>query len=432
MSITKRANGWFTAQIRDPATGKRVSLGTHERKRDAQSAIDEALDALSHGEPLIPHTKGAIPFKKFVDEVFLESPLLRVTPQTRGHYKTTCKRLTEYFGDTPLHSIKQADVLAFNKYFEEWVDRKTGEVRPRSANYRRKAAQLLRQVFNVAVESGYIAANSHPYKPELKANRLPAKPKESLKVMLSHKAADQILTILLTMSQDPADEVLRMEAEYWHNFLGCALHTGLRMSEMCGLRVRDLNPETMSIDVSRQWGWDIRTDDEDKRFPFPKSRYSSRSIPLVAHTFASLWGWATVMRQNDTPYDLVFPRPNPERRVTKSGWGLWGSRSDFSKKYKAILWRVWVYYLNNVATKPEMKMPFSEDEMIVNIHQWRHAYCVICLAEAGIDVNTVSRWMGHHSAAFTYEVYSRYVPGTLNDNLNRLDKAFAGERQVSL
>lgn len=432
MSITKRANGKYTAQIRDPATNKRVSLGTFERRRDAQAAIDTAQDAVDHGESLVPHTKGSISFTRFVEDIFLDSPLLRISPETRGHYATTCKRLTEYFGDRPLNGITQADVLAFNKHFETMLDPKTGEIVPRSANYRRKTAQILRQVFNVAVESEYITKNAHPYKPELKANQLPARPRESLRVRLSHEVADQILSILLVMSQDHADESQRMEAEYWHNFLGAALHTGLRMSELCGLRVRDLDSNARAIDVSRQWGWDIKTGDEDKRFPYPKSRYSSRSIPMVGHTFESLWEWATFMRQNDSPYDLVFPRPNPERRDTGNGWGLWGSRSDFSKRYKAILTRVWIYYVNKEATKPEVRMPFSEEEMIVGIHQWRHVFCVICLAEVGIDVNTVSHWMGHHSAAFTYQVYSRYLPSALANNLNKLDKAFAHERQVKL
>lgn len=433
MSITKRANGWYTAQIYDPAKKKRVSLGTFERRRDAQAAIDGARDAISHGESLTPYTKGSISFTRFVEDVFLESPLLRISPETRGHYKTTCNRLTEYFGDKPLNSITQADVLAFNRYFETTTDRRTGAVTPRSANYRRKAAQILRQVFNIAVESDYIPANAHPYKPELRANQLPARPKESLKVRLTHKAADQILSILNTMSQDPSDECARAEAEYWYYFLGTALHSGLRMSEICGLRVSDLDSGAKAIDVSRQWGWDSKTTDENKLFPYPKSRYSSRSVPMSGHTFDTLWEWAAVMRHNSTPYDLVFPRPNPERGANPdNGWGKWGSRSDFSKKYKAMLWRVWVYYLNNVATKPGVKMPFSEEEMIVGIHQWRHLYCVICLAEAGIDVNTVSRWMGHHSAAFTYQVYSRYVPSVLGANLKRLDKAFAHERQVTL
>lgn len=434
MSITKRKNGKYTAQIKDPETGQRLSLGTFDRLRDAQAAIDIASDAVKHGEPLVAHTKGGIPFKKFVEDVFLESPLLRATPKTRTGYKTICKRLTdsEYFGTRPLNSIRQSDVLRFNKDFEFTVDAKTGGQVPRSNNYRRKTAQILRQVFNVAVDEGYIAANAHPYKPELKANKLPDRPKESLRVMLSHAGANQILEILLKMSQDPADETDRMEAEYWYYFLGCALHSGLRMSELCGLRVRGLDPSTKSIDVSRQWGWNIHTADENTRFPHPKSRFSSRTIPLTDNAFASLWEWATIMRQNDTPYDLVFPRPNPQRRDTGNGWGLWGSPSDFSKKYKKVLNRVWIHYYLHVATKPWVKMPLDEEQMVVNIHQWRHCFCVICLAEAHVDVNTVSKWMGHHSAAFTYEVYSRYVPSALEDNLRRLDGAFAAEQQVSI
>ena len=449
MSITRRKNGKFTAQIKDPDTKKKVSLGTFSRYSEAQNAINLALDAKKSGEPIKHLSKGKMPFDRFVDEVFLVSPRLRVSPKTREHYKTECRRLKEYFGSKPLNSIKQQDVLQFIEDFRLREDPKTGQTIPRSQNYQRKTAQRLRQIFNVAVEEGYIPANAHPYKKELRANQLPSRPKELNRVMLSHEAAVQILSILDALSKDTtATEEELFEAEYWYYFLGCALHTGLRMSELCGLVVSDLDWQRVppSVYVHRQWGWNINTKSELLMFPEPKSKSSVRHIPMSDNVFALLNDWSIKMLADDSPYGLMFPRPTPKRRryetntkkktkkkeeEEKSEWGLWGSPSDFSKRYKKMLGRVWVYYANNIATKPHIKKPFTEEDMVVSIHQWRHCYCVTAL-QAGVDVNTVSKWMGHHSASFTYEVYSRFVKTAEAENLDKLNAVYDKKKQTSI
>lgn len=473
MAISKRASGGYTAQIKDPLTGKRRSLGTFKRRADAKDAYDAAVERLDYGEPLRPEptfAKGSIPFDEFVTKEFLTSNKYKASEKTRKSYEVETNRLIEFFGSRPLNLITNDDVLDFNEWFqyerevelerytdpktgkpkkrpvrvmnpltgdillrEPLLDAVTGEPKKRSANYRRKTAQRLRQIFTIAVKSKFIPADTHPYKSGGDNDELPSRPNTALRVILTQEAANMILKTLNRMASEPDHgEVLRMEAEYWYNLLSTALHTGMRMSELCGLRVSDLDQKTQTVQVEHQWGWNIHAKNEELRFPAPKSRTSKRAIPMTEKTFSSLWDWAVYMRNLGSPDDLVFPRPMPFRRAVIEGWGWWGSPSNFSKHYNGMLKQVWLAYEEGYdASLAAHPLKLKESEVLVNIHMWRHLYCIICLTN-GIDVNTVSNWMGHHSAAFTYETYSRYVPSRVPRNLAILDKAFSGEAQVDL
>jgi len=97
-----------------------------------------------------------------------------------------------------------------------------------------------------------------------------------------------------------------------------------------------------------------------------------------------------------------------------------------------MLGRVWVYYQTNIATKPHVKMPFTEENIVVPIHAWRHAYCVGMLT-AGVDAMTVAKWMGHHgNGSFTYEVYSRYVPTMLTRNMDKVAAIYDKQKQTNI
>lgn len=455
MSISQRANGKWTAQIKDPATGKRISLGTFEKRAQAKDALADAEDRLRHNEPVREqpeNVKGAIPFNEFV-EIFLHSGEIDVAEDTRKQYETACKWMTLYFTkvlrkDTratnedapaqvrdvapPLNSITAEDIAGFNAWFryeadpetgEHVIGKDTGDKLLRSANYRRKTAQRVRQLFTVAVKHDYIAASAHPYTRE--RSKLPPPPKEVLRAVLEHKAADKILETLDVLRQKQETETERMEAEYWANLLGCALVSGLRMSEICGLQIKHLKPATKSIEVEQQWAWNAHGTTRDTLFRPPKSKRSNRNVPLTEANFDTLWRWATYIRQVPSPHDLLFPRPNALRRDASdgSGWGLWGSRSHFTKRYNDMMHVVWDHYLASQKDTPWETMPFSEEQIRVNFHEWRHCFAVACLREGLVDADSVSAWLGHFSAAFTYQVYSRYV-GDEEGNRQKLELAF--------
>lgn len=458
---TYKGKTTFIVRLSDPDTGERKSIGTFSTRREAEAAQERAAENRLDGLPLIPEpTKGDTLLDVFIDTIYL--PLMPVSGRTKSDYKVSCKQLKDSFciyhtkeylcrirkqeslrcpsdcqhrSCPPISSITNSDVHLFNNRFA-YRRNKTGDLVLRSDNHRRKVAQRLRQVFNVAVEEGYIAASEHPYRADAsKRNKLPARRKDTTRAVMPYEAAKTIVALLKKHSDDPYVEDFPFspaQAQYWYFLLGTALNSGLRRSELLGLRVSDLDDKRGNIEVHRQYGWQPHSPDPDVRFPpHPKSGHGNRDVPLTRNDFDVVRGWAHRMVTTHSPDDLLFPRP-----INRGDeqWGYWESESYFSKSYKeAMSWAARRYFAN---LKDGEVAKFTWDEMTVVFHQWRTTFSVFCLTEAHIDINTLSKWLGHYSPEFTYAQYSRYVDGVSDEAVNRvaLAKGYGsgGEQQVSL
>lgn len=414
----------------------RRTIGIFDTRRQAEAAQERELENRAAGLTVIPEpSKAVISFAAFVDEVYL--PSVTGSHRTKSDYKGACKHLKAFFGDMPLIQITNIDVQRFLAEFETRMKANGTEVR-RSDNHRRKVAQRLRQVFNVAVEEGYIPASAHPYRADAsKRNRLPRRKKDTTRAVLKYEVATEILRLLKsqsvnTVSSEPND-LLPHVAEYWYYLLGTALCTGLRRSELLGLTVSDLDLSKRTVLVSRQYGWMPDSTDQETKYPTLKTENSIRSVPLTKEDFELVLYWATHMRTSQSPDDLVFPRP-----IVRGSdvWGYWDSESFFSNSYKKVMQWAARTYFKQLEDDKTVSLPHSWDDFDATMHQWRHTFAVFNLTQAQVDINTLSHWLGHHSPAFTYEQYSRYVDGQSASAVERIAAAKGygrgGEQQVGL
>lgn len=149
--------------------------------------------------------------------------------------------------------------------------------------------------------------------------------------------------------------------------------TGLRISECLGVAKRHLvlSGDRPRVKVRRAW--------VKGEYNPPKSRFGKRDVPLSAAMVRALRRRVAGMG----PDDLVFgdPEGNP--------WDV----STLRRRSIEI-------------AGPEAGVPWA------GFHTLRHT-CATRLFAAGRNAVQVSRWLGHHSAAFTLE---RYVH-LLNDDL---------------
>ncbi len=161
--------------------------------------------------------------------------------------------------------------------------------------------------------------------------------------------------------------------------LNVAVNTGMRQSELLGLRWRDVDLEGGLLRVRHQYG-------RDGTFCEPKSARSRRTIDLPASTVATLREHRTrqieerlIVGPNWEDRDLVFcthrGRPLGHRNVLR----------DFNQ-------------LLRVAGLPAV--PF---------HALRHTHATLLLA-AGVPVGDVSARLGHSSATITLDVYGHVLP----------------------
>jgi integrase len=158
----------------------------------------------------------------------------------------------------------------------------------------------------------------------------------------------------------------------WRPLFDLLAATGLRISEAIALRWSDLHLDglTPRLQVSRAIVKGV--------VGAPKSRHGKRLVPLPPELAATL----SALRPTDAPDDaFVFP-------------GRDGGPSDPG----ALRRRVLVPAAGRAGLSG------------IGFHTLRHT-CASLLIESGLNVLRLQRWMGHHSPAFTLEVYGHLLDG---------------------
>jgi site-specific recombinase XerD len=70
------------------------------------------------------------------------------------------------------------------------------------------------------------------------------------------------------------------------------------------------------------------------------------------------------------------------------------------------------------------------DDDAAGMHQLRHHYASALLA-GGVDIKRVQEYLGHHSAAFTLDVYGHLMPNDEERSLRLVEAALDGRQSVS-
>lgn len=156
------------------------------------------------------------------------------------------------------------------------------------------------------------------------------------------------------------------------------LTTGLRRSELLGLRWQDVNFENLELSVRQQIRW-IRGGGFDTSTP--KTMRSRRTIPLAADVIVAFGQWREQQNlersyagQKWQNLDLVFTSQigNPVHSTT------------LADAHDAILKRAGLSRLT--------------------FHELRHSFTSLARA-ANVDLKVISEVLGHASVAFTADFY---------------------------
>lgn len=168
-----------------------------------------------------------------------------------------------------------------------------------------------------------------------------------------------------------------------------AAMTGLRQGELLALRWGDVDWRAGRLRVRRTF--------TRGSFGAPKSRRSSRSVPLTDRVAGALERHfqASAFQVDE---DLVFCNPHTGRPM---------DASRMRKRFKKALARGGV--------RP------------VRFHDLRHTFGTHCAA-AGVPLRTLQEWMGHRDAKTT-QVYADYAPNSREGAL--VEEAFAAPGGVN-
>ena len=159
----------------------------------------------------------------------------------------------------------------------------------------------------------------------------------------------------------------------WRPLLLIAIFTGLRASELRGLRWQDVDLDAGLIHVTQRA-------DAWRRIGAPKSAAGTRTIPLVPMAINALRSWRCVCPKGEL--DLVFP----------NGAGNVDSLTNIAKR----VWKPLECSCGIVTETGKARYGF---------HSLRHAAASLFIATLGWQPKRVQSVLGHASITMTFNTY---------------------------
>ncbi len=267
---------------------------------------------------------------------------------------------------------------------QNWVNSLSEDYKPVTV---RKAFVLLRSAMSQAVERDILAKNptrtvAPPKQPSLEPNSLSNEQREKLLAFLD-----------LT---EPSEFTLGIKM---------ALLTGMRESEICGLRWRDVDLNACTLQVRNVIG----RDEDGEYLKEPKTGGSRREVFFGRVLQDSLMQREQAMRTACSVLKLDFFDGLFVLGDVSGGW-----------LPRHVLWRYWntcAKSLGLVGTQG--KRP--------TFHDLRHSYATTAIS-SGVDVRTVASSMGHSNIAMTLNTYTSADPDAKRRAAMRVEDAMITSR----
>ena len=342
--------------------GKRRYVSA-KKKGEAEKALRRAMADADRG---LVFEAGSLTVGKYLKDKWLADIKDTVRRKTFVQYESVVRcHLAPALGRLKLVSLTPAHVRAL---YREKLD---SGLAPRTVQY---IHTTLHKALKQAVMDGFIPRNV------TEAVKAP----QALRKEIKPLNLTQVKALLSTARGD------RLEALYVF-----AIHTGLRRSEILGLKWTDVDLETGTISVQRSL-------DTNGTFNPPKRNNSRRTVKLTDQAIEALK--AHRPRQNQErlrlgslweDHDLVFPN-----RIGKP----MNADNLYHREFKPLL------------KKAELSG--------FTFHSLRHT-CATLLCSKNVNPKIVQEMMGHANISQTMDTYSHVMPGMGDAAATALEEALS-------
>ena len=344
---TKVVYSWKLVATDRVPKGKRDDLSLREKEREIQHDLEDGID-----------TKGK---KMTLCELYAKKTAQRInvkknTLAGRKYLMDALKQ--DKLGSRSIDSIKPSDA-------KEWAVRmkEKGYGFKTISNYKRS----LKASFYMAIEDDYVRKN--PF--DFQLSEVIDDDSESRQA-LSEEQEEKLLSFLQydTVYQKYYDDVLIL------------LKTGLRISELCGLTVQDLDFENHTLNIDHQ----LLRNQEGYYIETPKTKCGIRKVPMS--------------EEAGKAFQRVL-----KRKKTGKGIVIDGYRNFLFLNQKGMPMTACYYTstLRNIVKKYNK----YHDEPLPKItpHILRHTFCTR-LAQKNMNPKNLQYIMGHSSIMITLNLYA--------------------------
>jgi integrase len=326
------------------------------------------ISALSPAPALVPT------FAEYAEQWLCSVAAVRCQASSVEQYRhRLTMRVLPHIGALPLSAITRERVKGLVADIVKLGNLKS-EGRPSSPRTVQGAMQTVVAILSSAVEDGIIPSN-----PALRWGRVVRQDQQQVEE-IEVFTPDELTRLLATTEAQYPDH---------YPFILCLARTGMRLGEAMALQWRDIDWTSRVILVRRS----IRRGTTK----VPKNG-KSRRVDMSQQLAAVLQGWKSLQEANAVVDGTAMPES-----VFPSMLGSTAAADGFRQ-------HVWAAILR--AAELRYRKP----------HTLRHAFASILL-ETGEPITYVQRQLGHHSPAFTLEVYGHLVPRGDRRAVDRLDDA---------
>ncbi len=370
---------------RDPEGKSREEWFYGSRRAALKRAA--TLEADLHRGEYVNDKRGRTTFREVADEWLATRTKAR--PETVAAYRRQLDQwILPTFGSRKVSSIHANDIGDFVNYLKTapMLNGRPGSLRPATI---KRIFGPLKAVLLHALDEGYIKANP--------ARRIELPTEETMGVDTFEGTALEWRTVERVASEAASVDPL------FGLIVRFLARTGLRASELSGLRVGDYRPGWIGVDRTAQR--DGRAPD-GIRYGKPKSKTSRRSVPLGGDIEAELVAYLADHPRKAEPDAPLFPTRfaggEHDRALRKADPFNWSRPIDPGNFRRRV-------FDPACAAAGVGK---------IRLHDLR-VTCGSLMLAAGIDLFHVSRYLGHSSPDLTARVYAKVLVGSAEQDAAR-------------
>ena len=364
-NVQKRPNGKWRARYRD-LDGKEHARH-FDRKLDAQRWLDEVTASIVTGQYVDPQA-GRITFEKYAKK--WEESLIASEAGERITDNALRLHLVPALGSRAMAAIRRNDLQVLFKSLSEQLG--PGSVR--------NVYDVLVRLMTAAVEDKVIASSP------CRRITLPPMPDEEITPP--------------TVAQ--VEAMARVMPPYIRAAIVTLAGSGLRIGELLGLKVSDVDFKAGTIRVERQ-----RL--QSGKIGPPKTAKSRRTVPVGEVVTDALLTHLAARPSKEWLFTMEEGEPLNYRR-----W-----KTEWNCARRAL------QAAENEAAEREGRKPVELPHMVT--HDLRHFYASALIA-GGASVKQVQLVLGHASAVITLRIYAHLWPGEEDRTRTVMDAVLGGLR----
>ena len=359
---TKPIYSWKLVPTDKVPKNKRPDLSLREKIAELEKDLNDGID---------PAGKKMTVCQLYKKQNSLRKNVKRNTIKGRKQFMNLLKK--DLLGSMTIDTVKLSDAKAWAIRMSE-----NGVAYGSIRNYKRS----LKASFYLAIQDDYIRKNPFDFK---LSDVLDDDTEE--KIALTPEQETNLLAFM------KADKVYRK----YYDEVVILLNTGLRISELCGLTLSDIDMRNRSIDVNHQL---LKDGEIGYYIELPKTKNGKREIPMAEQTYQA-FKRLLKNRGNVIPF-----------RVENHSNFLFNNQSGLPKiacNYDSML-RGLVKKYNKTHDEP---LPH------ITPHTFRHTFCTN-MANKGMNPNTLQYLMGHANITMTLGYYAHGTFQSAKAELERL------------